>query len=152
LNLIFHFGQNELYGLAYRTDYDLGRHMESSKVSLEYLDEEQSTPGQPAVRFVPHCVEPSFGLDRTVLAVLSDAFTEDELGGEARTYLKFAPSVAPVKVAVFPLLKNKPVLVEKARENLSMLRKRNYRSSFLMTMVILVNVIVDKMKLVHHSV
>jgi glycyl-tRNA synthetase len=119
----FPFGQNELYGLAYRTDYDLGRHMEASKVSLEYLDEEKSTPGQPPVKFVPHCVEPSFGLDRTVLAVLSDAYTEDTLGGEARVYLKFTPQVAPVKVAVFPLLKNKPVLVEKAREIYQMLRK-----------------------------
>lgn len=119
----FPFGQKELYGLAYRTDYDLGRHMTSSKVALEYLDEENSVPGQPAIKFVPHCVEPSFGLDRTVLAILSDAYTEDELGGEARTYLKFANTVAPIKVAVFPLLKNKPILVEKAREIYQTLRK-----------------------------
>jgi len=105
----FPFGQNELYGLAYRTDYDLSRHSKSSGVDLNYLDEETKE------RFTPHCIEPSFGLDRSVLAVLSDAYTEDELGGEKRVYMKFNPTVAPVKVAVFPLLKNKPELVEKAR-------------------------------------
>jgi len=119
----FPFGQTELYGLAYRTDYDLGRHMAASGVSMEYLDEENSVPGQPAKKFVPHCIEPSFGFDRTILAILSDAYTEDEMGGEVRTYLKFANSVAPIKVAVFPLLKNKPVLVEKAREIYTLLRK-----------------------------
>ncbi|MEI8339067.1 MAG: glycine--tRNA ligase [bacterium] len=119
----FPFGQKELYGLAYRTDYDLGRHMAASKVALEYLDEENSVPGQSPVKFVPHCVEPSFGLDRTVLAILSDAYTEDELGGEVRSYLKFASTVAPIKVAVFPLLKNKPALIEKAREVYQTLRK-----------------------------
>jgi glycyl-tRNA synthetase len=119
----FPFGQSELYGLAYRTDYDLGRHMTSSGVTMEYLDEENSVPGQPAKKFVPHCIEPSFGLDRTILAILSDAYTEDEMGGEVRTYLKFASTVAPVKVAVFPLLKNKPVLVEKARELYKLLRQ-----------------------------
>jgi glycyl-tRNA synthetase len=119
----FPFGQKELYGLAYRTDYDLGRHMASSKVSLEYLDEENSVPGQSPAKFVPHCVEPSFGLDRTVLAILSDAYTEDELGGEVRSYLKFANTVAPIKVAVFPLLKNKPALIEKAREVYQTLRR-----------------------------
>jgi glycyl-tRNA synthetase len=119
----FPFGQKELYGLAYRTDYDLGRHMASSKVSLEYLDEENSVPGQSPVKFVAHCVEPSFGLDRTVLAILSDAYTEDELGGEVRSYLKFANTVAPIKVAVFPLLKNKPALIEKAREVYQTLRR-----------------------------
>lgn len=113
----FPFGRKELYGLAYRTDYDLKQHSEWSKVDLSYFDEEAKE------RFVPHCIEPSFGVDRTVLAVLSDAYTEDEMGGEKRTYLKFAPSVAPVKVAVFPLLKNKPALVEKAREVFMMLKK-----------------------------
>jgi glycyl-tRNA synthetase len=105
----FPFGQNELYGLAYRTDYDLGRHSKSSGVDLNYLDEETKE------RFTPHCIEPSFGLDRSVLAVLSDAYTEDEIGGEKRVYMKFNPTVAPVKIAIFPLLKNKPQLVEKAR-------------------------------------
>jgi len=105
----FPFGRNELYGLAYRTDYDLGRHTKSSGVNLDYLEEETKE------RFTPHCIEPSFGLDRSVLAVLSDAYTEDDFGGEKRVYMKFSPLVAPVKIAVFPLLKNKPNLVEKAR-------------------------------------
>ncbi len=113
----FPFGRNELYGLAYRTDYDLKRHSEFSGVNLDYLDEESKQ------RFIPHCIEPSFGLDRSVLAVLSDAYTEDELGGEKRVYMKFNPSVAPIKIAVFPLLKNKPNLVEKAREVYKFLRQ-----------------------------
>jgi glycyl-tRNA synthetase len=112
----FPFGQKELYGLAYRTDYDLKKQGEFSGVPLEYLDEETKE------KFIPHCIEPSFGLDRTVLAVLSDAYTEDEMGGEVRTYLKLSPKVAPVKIAVFPLLKNKPNLVEKAREVYKLLK------------------------------
>ncbi len=119
----FPFGVKELYGLAYRTDFDLKQHSEFSKVDLSYYDEETKE------RFVPHCIEPSFGLDRTVLAVLTDAYTEDDMGSETaagkdgevakkekRVFLKLAPSVAPYKVAVFPLLKNKPVLVNKAKE------------------------------------
>ena len=117
----FPFGQSELYGLAYRTDYDLSRHSQSSGTDLIYLDEEATNPEEK--KLIPHCIEPSFGVDRTVLAVLSDAYTEDKMNDEVRTYLKFAPSVAPVKVAVFPLLKNKPVLVEKAREVFVILKK-----------------------------
>lgn len=106
----FPFGRKELYGLAYRTDFDLKQHAELSRVDLSYYDEENK------VRFVPHCIEPSFGLDRSVLAVLSNAYTEDELGGEKRVYMKFATDVAPYRVAVFPLLRNKPELVGKAEE------------------------------------
>ncbi|HTK33345.1 MAG TPA: glycine--tRNA ligase [Candidatus Paceibacterota bacterium] len=118
----FPFGKKELYGLAYRTDYDLKQHAEFSKVDLSYFDEESKE------RFVPHCIEPSFGLDRTVLAVLADAYQEDEMKSEdgtseKRVFLKLAPSVAPYRVAVFPLLKNKPVLVEKAEEVYKMLKK-----------------------------
>lgn len=123
------FGKKELYGLAYRTDFDLKQHSKFSKVDLSYFDEETKE------RFIPHCIEPSFGLDRTVLAVLTDAYREDDLGNEdnkeagskekveRRVYLKLTPSVAPVKIAVFPLLKNKPALVEKAREIYAMLKK-----------------------------
>jgi glycyl-tRNA synthetase len=113
----FPFGKKELLGIAYRTDYDLGSHAKHSRADLTYFEEGQA-------RFVPHCVEPTFGLDRLVLAVISDAYSEDEVGGEKRTYLKFAPSVAPVKIAVFPLLKNKPALVEKAREVYADLKKQ----------------------------
>jgi glycyl-tRNA synthetase len=111
------FGQKELYGLAYRTDFDLKAHSSMSGVDLSYFDEEKKE------RFIPHVIEPSVGVDRTVLAVLSSAYVEDEMGGEKRTYLKFAPAVAPVKVAVFPLLKNKPELVKKAREIYTLLKK-----------------------------
>ena len=100
----FPFGRNELCGLAYRTDFDLKNH------KLDYYDEETKE------RFIPHVIEPSFGLDRLVLALLAEAYNEDELGGETRIFLKLKPNVAPVKVAVFPLLKNKPELVEKAKE------------------------------------
>ena len=72
---------------------------------------------------MPHVIEPSFGVERTVLALLVSAYTEDELGGEPRTYLKLNKAVAPVKAAVFPLLKNKPELVAKAREVYTMLKK-----------------------------
>ncbi len=113
----FPFGKKELYGLAYRTDFDLKQHSDASKVDLSYFDEETKE------RFLPHCIEPSFGVERTMLAVLSDAYNEDEIDGEKRVYMKFSPKIAPVKVAVFPLLKNKPQLIEKAREIYAMLKK-----------------------------
>ena len=108
--------------MAYRTDYDLKQHTEFSKVDLSYFDEETKE------RFIPHCIEPSFGLDRTVLAVLTDAYREDTMKDEdgkeeKRVFLKLSPNVAPYRVAVFPLLKNKPMLVEKAKEIYVMLKK-----------------------------
>ena len=108
----FPFGRKELYVLAYRTDYDLSKHSEASGVALEYFDDQETD--ETKRRFMPHVIEPSFGLDRTVLAVLASAYAEDEKEGEVRQYLKFAPSVAPVIACVSPLLKNKPELVEKA--------------------------------------
>jgi len=113
----FPFGRKELYGLAYRGDFDLSAHGKASGQDLSYLDEATKE------RFIPHVIEPSFGVDRTILALLASAYTEDELGGEPRTYLKFNKSVAPIKAAVFPLLKNKPELVKKAREIYAMLKK-----------------------------
>lgn len=103
-------GRKELWGLAYRTDFDLSRHAEASGVDLSYLDEETKE------RYVPHVIEPSFGVERTVLAVLTSAYREDTMGDESRMYLALAPKVAPVKAMVSPLLKNKPELVAKARE------------------------------------
>ncbi len=111
------FGKKELYGLAYRTDFDLKSHSESSGKDLSYYEEETKE------RFTPHVVEPSFGIDRTVLAVLLEAYKEDGMGEEGRVYLSFSPRVAPVKVAVFPLLKNKPELVSKARAVFEPLKK-----------------------------
>jgi glycyl-tRNA synthetase len=113
----FPFGRKELYGLAYRGDFDLSAHSAGSGVDLAYFDEETKK------KFLPHVIEPSFGVDRTVLAVLADAYREDTVDGETRVYLALAPSVAPVRVAVFPLLKNKPDLVAKAREVFLMLKK-----------------------------
>ncbi|MDB5266854.1 MAG: glycyl tRNA synthetase [Parcubacteria group bacterium] len=104
------FGQNELLGLACRTDFDLKNHTNASGVSLEYFDEETKE------RVTPYVIEPSFGVERAVLAVLNEAYSEDELSGEPRVFLKFPKHLAPVRVAVFPLLKNKPELVAKARE------------------------------------
>ena len=105
----FPFGQNELLGLACRTDFDLKNHAEASGAKLEYFDEESKE------KFIPFVIEPSFGVERALLAVLTECFTEDELGGEARTFLKFPIHLAPYRAAVFPLLKNKPELVEKAK-------------------------------------
>jgi glycyl-tRNA synthetase len=113
----FPFGRKELYGLAYRTDFDLSAHAKGSGADVSYLDD---ATGE---RLVPHVIEPSFGVDRTVLAVLAAAYTEDDLGGETRSYLRFNSAVAPVKAAVFPLLKNKPELVAKAREVYALLKK-----------------------------
>lgn len=103
------FGQKELYGLAYRTDFDLSAHQKASGESLEYLDQETNE------KFVPHVIEPSLGVDRTALAILLSAYREDEMNDEKRVYLAFKPNIAPYKLAVFPLLRNKPELVEKAR-------------------------------------
>lgn len=124
IEFLFPFGQKELYGIAYRTDFDLSQHEKHSGVSMKYRDEETSRS------FVPHVIEPTFGIDRTILAVLSSAYTEDDLGGEKRVYLKFKPSIAPVLCAVSPLLKNKPELVAKAREVFGMLKKEFGRVMF----------------------
>jgi glycyl-tRNA synthetase len=105
----FPFGKRELYGLAYRTDFDLSNHSAKSGVDLSYRDQVTSEI------FIPHVIEPTFGLDRSFFAVLVSAYNEDELGGEKRMFLKLPIVLAPVKVAVFPLLRNKPDLVERAQ-------------------------------------
>jgi glycyl-tRNA synthetase len=112
----FPFKTDELAGLAYRGDYDLKKHMEKSGKDLMYRPKDGSKP------FLPHVIEPSFGVERLVLAVLSSAYARDEQAGEKRVYLKLNADIAPVKVAVFPLLKNKQELIEKAREVYKMLK------------------------------
>ena len=117
----FPFGTQELEGVAYRTDYDLRQHQEHSGKPLEYFDEETKT------KFIPHVVEPSAGVDRTVLALLCAAYdeevvTDDKGKSETRVVLHFHPRMAPVKCGVFPLLKNKPELVEKARSVATLLK------------------------------
>jgi glycyl-tRNA synthetase len=104
------FGRKELWGLAYRGDFDLSAHEKGSNVSLAHLDEETKE------KFIPHVIEPSFGLDRTFLAVFTSAYKEDDMGADVRTYLALSPRTAPIKAMVSPLLKNKPELVAKAQE------------------------------------
>lgn len=113
------FGTKEIGGLAYRTDFDLKNHEEHSGVKMRYTPK---VPGEQP--FIPHVIEPTFGVDRMVLAVLANAYKEDELNGEKRVHLAIPEHLAPVKFMVSPLLKNKPVLVEKAREVFSIVKKR----------------------------
>ena len=114
----FPIGKEELLGLAYRTNFDLENIDKNSGKSMEYLVKGTNK------KFIPHVIEPSFGLERTIMAVLSEAYTEDEVNGEKRIYLKFPVQLAPVKICVSPLLKNKPELVDKAREVYLELKKK----------------------------
>ncbi|MDP2593412.1 MAG: glycine--tRNA ligase [bacterium] len=110
-------GFDEVEGIHDRTDYDLTQHMKFSGEDLSYIDPNTNE------KYVPWILETSMGVGRVFLAVLSEAYAEDTLGGESRIVLRLASHLAPVKVAVFPLLKNKPELVEKAREVYLMLKK-----------------------------
>ncbi len=121
----FPFGRQELEGVAYRTDYDLSQHQNASGKSLEYFDEATKQ------KFIPHVVEPSAGVDRTVLALICEAYSEDEAPDEKgkmemRIVLRFHPRMAPIKCAVFPLLKNKEPLVTKAKDIVALLRPHMY--------------------------
>lgn len=100
------FGESELYGLAYRTDYDLKQHLNLSGENIKYRDQLTNE------EYIPHVIEPSFGVDRSVLAVLVNSYNEKD----GRIFLKLKPSLAPYKAAVFPLLANKPELVSLARK------------------------------------
>jgi glycyl-tRNA synthetase len=124
-DLMFQFphGEQELWGIACRSDYDLKQHQEHSGKSMTIYDEDAKE------KYVPHVIEPSLGVDRTLLAVLSAAYCEDEVANdkgkvEKRTLLKFSPKIAPVKAAIFPLLKNKPELVEVAKKLYKKLQRR----------------------------
>ncbi len=117
----FPFGMQELEGIAARGNFDLTQHQKFSGKSMEYFDEEAKS------RYVPHVVEPSAGVDRLVLALICKAYSEDEVPDESgkpeqRVVMRFHPRVAPIKVGVFPLLKNKPQLVQKAKEVREMLK------------------------------
>jgi glycyl-tRNA synthetase len=113
----FPFGVKELYGLAYRTDFDLNNHQKASGQDLAYRDQESGES------FVPHVIEPTWGVDRSVLAVLAEHYREEGEGDSKRVYLKLPMKLAPYKAAVFPLLKNKPELVSKAQEIYKTLRQ-----------------------------
>jgi glycyl-tRNA synthetase len=110
-------GFDEIGGLAYRTDFDLKNHQDKSGKNLEYRPKD----GKEA--FIPHVIEPTFGVDRYLLAVLANSYKADEVNGETRNYLQLPKHLAPIKVAVFPLLKNKPELTDKAREIYKTLRE-----------------------------
>ncbi|MFA6608743.1 MAG: glycine--tRNA ligase [Candidatus Paceibacterota bacterium] len=112
----FPIGQKELAGLAYRTDFDLKQHGEFSKTDLSYFDEETKE------RFIPHCIEPSVGVERAVLAVISSAYKEEVVGDETRTVLAFNSSIAPIQIAVLPLSKKEELSVP-AREIVKSLKK-----------------------------
>ncbi len=106
----FPFGWGEIEGVANRTDYDLRRHSEASGVDLEFFDETTKE------HVVPYVIEPSAGVDRAALAFLSDAYTTQEVRGEDRVFLQLDQRLAPTKVAVYPLARNKPALMERARK------------------------------------
>jgi glycyl-tRNA synthetase len=117
----FPFGSQELEGIAARGDFDLSQHQKFSGKSMEYFDEEAK------VKYVPHVIEPSAGVDRLVLALICNAYCEDEVpdekgNPEQRVVMKFHPRIAPIKVGVFPLLKNRPELVAKAKAVRDLLR------------------------------
>lgn len=114
----FPIGRKELLGLAYRTDFDLMNIQRAAGKNMEY------TVKGTNVKFVPHVIEPSFGVERAIMAVLTTAYTEDEINGEKRVYLKLPENLAPVRFAVSPLLKNKEELVSKAREVYVQLKKK----------------------------
>jgi glycyl-tRNA synthetase len=107
LEYSFPFGIKELWGIAYRTDYDLKQHIEHSGRDLRYTDPKTGKT------LIPHVIEPAVGINRILLMALCDAYWEDT--ANQRVVLRFKPALAPYKAAVFPLLKNKPELVEKAR-------------------------------------
>jgi len=114
----FPFGFKELEGIHARGDYDLSRHAEFSGKDLSYRD---PLTGE---KYIPHIVETSVGVDRTFLAVLTEAYAEEKVGGEERIVMRFPKKLAPIKVAIFPLLKNKPDLVKQAREIYDNLKSR----------------------------
>jgi len=114
LDYKFPFGYKEWYACAYRTDFDLKNHMEKSGVDLQYTDPKTQK------KLIPHVIEPTFGLSRSVLVLLIDAYTQEK----DRVVLKLDPKMAPYKIAVFPLLANKPKLITQARDIFKTLSKK----------------------------
>ena len=111
---LFPFGWGELWGVADRTDYDLTQHQNTSGEDMSYFDDTKNE------RYVPYCIEPSLGVERMVLAILCDAYDEEELeGGDIRNVMHFHPALAPVKIGVFPLSKKLNEGAEKIYDELS---------------------------------
>ena len=113
----FPFGWSELEGIANRTDFDLKQHSRLSGKDLQYFDEETKE------KYLPFVIEPSGGVDRSILAFLTDAYTEEEVKGEKRVSLKIHKALAPIKAAVLPLLRNRPEIVSLARSITAELKK-----------------------------
>ncbi len=113
----FPFGFKELEGVHARGNYDLTQHQTFSGVSMEYTDPYTNE------KYIPHVVETSVGLDRTFLAVMTEFYDEDTIGEESRIVLRLPKKLAPIKVAVFPLLRNRPELVQKAEEVFALVSK-----------------------------
>ena len=111
-------GREELMGIAYRTDFDLGNIQRVSGKNMEYIVKGGGK------RFIPHVIEPSMGVERLLMAILCTAYTEDEVNGEKRVLLRLSEDLAPYRFCVSPLLKNKPELVSKAQEVYDLLRKK----------------------------
>jgi glycyl-tRNA synthetase len=123
IEFIFPFGQKELYGLAYRTDYDLKQHEKFSGVSQAYVDD------QTGEKFIPHVLEPTFGIDRTILAILSSAYDEEKIAeDEMRVVLRFKPLIAPVQVAVLPLSKKEELSVP--AKDIAKKLKKHFRTDY----------------------
>jgi glycyl-tRNA synthetase len=118
IEYLFPMGWSELEGIANRTDFDLKQHAQFSGKALEYFDEESKQ------KIVPYVIEPSAGADRATLAFLVDAYQEEEVRSEKRVFLKFHPELAPIKIAVLPLLKKNDQIVETAKKLMLNLRKR----------------------------
>jgi glycyl-tRNA synthetase len=118
IEYLFPMGWSELEGVANRTDFDLKQHTQFSGKALEYFDEESKQ------KIVPYVIEPSAGADRATLAFLVDAYQEEEVRSEKRVVLKFHPELAPIKIAVLPLLKKNDHIVETAKKLMLDLRKR----------------------------
>ena len=119
----FDFGFKELHGIHNRTDFDLSAHQNESGQKLEYFDQ------QSGERFIPYVIEASVGLDRTVLALLTEAYDEEEVEGDTRVVLRFEPHIAPVQMAVLPLMKKKG-LDDKAKEVFEMLIEKGIRAEY----------------------
>lgn len=105
----FPFGRKELYGLAYRSDYDLMQHAKTSKQDLAFTM-------QDGEKIVPHTIEPTFGVERTILAILLEAYCEEKVDTETRIVMKFPVRIAPYKIAVLPLVSNKQELIDKSKD------------------------------------
>ncbi len=129
LTFAFPHGVQELWGIACRGDFDLTQHQEHSGKGMDYFDEVRKQAGEEPFKYIPNVIEPSLGVDRTFLAVMASAYCEDEVPNdkgqpEKRTLMKFHPRIAPYKAAIFPLVKNKPELVERADALYRRLQKR----------------------------